>query len=55
MQSIVKNPSEVRITSSKTSGEKTLVKALAAIVNRDGNKKKFYRKITLSSSEPPWI
>jgi hypothetical protein len=36
-----------------TSGEKVLVKALTAIVNREGNKKKPLRKIYLSSYEYP--
>jgi len=41
------------ITRSATSGEKVLVKALTAIVNREGNKKKPLRKIYLSYYEYP--
>ena len=52
---MAKTPSEVRITSPKTSAEKVIVKALATIVNPEGNKKKPYRKINLCSSESPWI
>jgi hypothetical protein len=36
-----------------TSGEKVLVKALTAIVNREGNKKQPLRKINVSSFEYP--
>jgi hypothetical protein len=52
---MVKTPSEVRITSSNTSGEKVLIKALASIVNREGNKKTPFRRINLCSSEYPWL
>jgi len=44
---------EVRATLPKPSGEKVLVKALTAIVNREGNKKTPQRKINLSSYEFP--
>ncbi|TMI85779.1 MAG: hypothetical protein E6H10_02230 [Bacteroidetes bacterium] len=49
------NVSEVRMTSPKVSGEKVLVKALAAIVNREGKKKTPFRRINLCSSELPWL
>jgi hypothetical protein len=39
----------------KSSGEKQLLKALTAIVNRDGNKKKPFRKNEVAPSESPWI
>jgi hypothetical protein len=55
MHSIAQTPLEVSIVSQKTSGEKVLIKALAAIVNREGNKKTPYRKINLCSSESPWL
>jgi hypothetical protein len=47
--------SEVTITPAKASGEKVLVKALAAIVNREGKKKTPFRRINLCSSELPWL
>ena len=47
--------SEVRMISPKVSGEKVLVKALAAIVNRDDKKKTPFRRINLCSSELPWL
>jgi hypothetical protein len=49
------NVSEARMTSPKASGEKVLVKALAAIVNRDEKKKNPLRRINLCSSELPWL
>jgi hypothetical protein len=55
MHSIGKAPAEVRITSPKTSAEKVIVKALAAIVNPQGNKKKPGRRVDLFSSDSPWI
>jgi hypothetical protein len=53
MHSIAQAPLDVRISSPKTSGEKVLVKALTAIVNREGNKKTPLRNINLSSFEYP--
>jgi hypothetical protein len=41
------------MNSPKASGEKVLVKALTAIVNREGNKKAPLKKINLSSFEYP--
>ena len=55
MHSIAKTPSEVRVTSPKTSGEKVLIKALASIVNREGNKKTRFKRVNLCSSESPWV
>ncbi|HEX2630252.1 MAG TPA: hypothetical protein VHM26_14595 [Chitinophagaceae bacterium] len=40
---------------SRNSGERSLVKALAAIVNRDGKKKMPVRKIVLPPQECPWV
>ncbi|HEV8286049.1 MAG TPA: hypothetical protein VGQ09_17190 [Chitinophagaceae bacterium] len=54
MHSIGKT-SELRISSTKLSGEKVLVKALAAIVNREGKKKTPFRRVNLCSSESPWV
>jgi hypothetical protein len=48
-------PSELANSSLKRSGEKVLVKALTALVNREGNQKIRSRKIDLSSSESPEI
>jgi hypothetical protein len=53
MHSIAQSPVDVKITSPKTSGEKVLVKALTAIVNREGNKKTPLRTLSLSSFEYP--
>ncbi|HET9824400.1 MAG TPA: hypothetical protein VFP87_03645 [Chitinophagaceae bacterium] len=47
--------SEVTIASSKALGEKVLVKALAAIVNREGKKKIPFRRTNLCSSESPGL
>ena len=53
MHSISHAPLDIRASSPGTSGEKVLVKALTAIVNREGNKKTPLRKINLSSFEYP--
>jgi len=50
-----KAPSEATKTSLKASGEKVLVKALTALVNREGNKKVRFRKIEIIPSESPWM
>jgi hypothetical protein len=55
MHTFGKAPSEVSKASSKASGEKVLVKALTALVNREGNKKIRSRRIELQSWEFPWI
>jgi len=51
----VNSLSEIRMVSPKVSGEKVLIKALAAIVNREGKKKTPIRRINLCSSELPWL
>ncbi|TMI97626.1 MAG: hypothetical protein E6H06_01285 [Bacteroidetes bacterium] len=51
----IANTSEVRISSPRASGEKVLVKALAAIVNREEKKKIPFRRANLCSSESPWL
>jgi hypothetical protein len=53
MRSVSQPSMDVRISSSKASGEKVLVKALTAIVNREGNKKTPRKKINFSSYEYP--
>jgi hypothetical protein len=53
MRSISQPSLDVRMSSSRTSGEKVLVKALTAIVNREGNKKIPRKKINLFSYEYP--
>ena len=53
MRSISHASSDVRISFSGNSGEKQLVKALTAIVNREGNKKIPRKKINLFSYEYP--
>jgi hypothetical protein len=53
MHCISQSPLDVRMSSPGTSGEKVLVKALTAIVNREGNKKAPLKKINLSSFEYP--
>lgn len=55
MHTFGKAPSEVTKASSKASGEKVLVKALTALVNREGNKKIRSKRIELPSCEFPWI
>ncbi|HEY0432679.1 MAG TPA: hypothetical protein VGC95_02330 [Chitinophagaceae bacterium] len=47
-------PGELAGGSSRTSGEKVIVKALSALVNRDGNQKIKSRRVELSASEWPW-
>jgi hypothetical protein len=47
-------PLDLAMNTPKTaSGEKVLVKALTAIVNREGNKRKPLRNIDLSTFEYP--
>ena len=50
----IANAAEVRVTSPKVSGERVLVKALAAIVNREEKKKIPFRRVNLCFSESPW-
>jgi hypothetical protein len=52
LRSVSQPQVDVRM-SPTTSGEKVLVKALTAIVNREGNKKQPLRKINVSSFEYP--
>jgi len=52
MRGITQSSTSVRV-SSASSGEKILVKAITAIVNREGKKKQPLRKINLSSFEYP--
>jgi len=49
----ISQPSMNVQTTSTSSGEKVLVKAITAIVNREGKKKQPLRKINLSSFEYP--
>jgi len=51
VHSIAQTP--IVVTTPKTSGEKVLVKALTALVNREGNKRTPQRKMNLSSFEYP--
>ena len=53
MRSVSHASFDIRMSSSGTSGEKQLVKALTAIVNREGNKKIPRKKINLFSYEYP--
>jgi len=55
MHTFGKAPSEVTKASSKASGEKVLVKALTALVNREGNKKRQVKKNNTIPGESPWI
>ena len=43
------------ITDPKTTGQRTLVKAIAVIVNTESNKKLPAKRIFVVSSEPPWF
>jgi hypothetical protein len=51
MHSISIASADVRITPQKVSGEKVLVKALTALVNREGKKKKPLRRTNICLSE----
>jgi hypothetical protein len=53
MHNITQAPLNVTASSPRPMGEKVLVKALTAIVNREGNRKTPLRKINLSSFEFP--
>jgi hypothetical protein len=55
MHSMGQSQVDVRITATKTSGEKVLVKALAAIVNREGKKRTPLKRMYISPSEYPWL
>ena len=55
MHTFGKAPSEVTKASSKASGEKVLVKALTALVNREGNKKRQFKTNDIIPTESPWI
>jgi hypothetical protein len=48
-------PTEQMNSSFRTSGERTLVKALSALVNREGNQKVRSRRVDLSSSGFPEV
>ena len=50
----IANTAEIRVVSAKVSGERVLVKALAAIVNREEKKKTQTRRVNLCFSELPW-
>jgi hypothetical protein len=50
---MAQTPFETMNTSRSASGEKVLVKALTAIVNREGNKRKPVNKIEVSAYEYP--
>ena len=47
----MQTPAEVGGNSSKTSGEKNLMKALAVIVNPEANKKAPVKTISITSTE----
>ena len=51
IHSISQSPSDISTNSSKASGEKILMKAIAGIVNPNGNKKIPVKTIQLSSIE----
>jgi len=53
MHSFSQPAPDFRTVSRSKSGEKGLIKALAIIVNREGNKKTPYKKIDLPASECP--
>ncbi len=55
MHSITKAPSDLRVVSPKPSGEKVLIKALTALVNREENKKLSSRRIHIPSKESLWL
>ena len=51
MHSISVASPDIRITPQKVAGEKVIVKALAAIVNREGKKRVPHKRINVPSSE----
>ena len=53
LQNLSQSPLDARTNSLKTSGKKGLIKALAIIINSQGNKKQPAKKINLSPSEWP--
>jgi hypothetical protein len=56
LHGIGQSPADFRVSRlSRSNGERSLVKALAAIVNRDGKKKMPVRKIVLPPQECPYI
>lgn len=48
-------PAPLDMRSSGSAGKKGLIKALAIIVNREGNKKNPAKKISVTPSELPWL
>jgi hypothetical protein len=55
LQNLSQSPLDARTNSLKTSGKKGLIKALAIIINSQGNKKQPAKKINLSPSEWPRV
>ncbi|MBL7740517.1 MAG: hypothetical protein JNK14_14965 [Chitinophagaceae bacterium] len=55
MRSVAHSSTDIRISSPKSSGEKVLVKAISAIINREGRKKGPVKKVNLPSSGYPWV
>jgi hypothetical protein len=53
MHSISQTPVDIKIPAQRTSGERMLVKALTAIVNREGKKKEPVKKANVFSDERP--
>ena len=53
MHSFAQAPKEAGFTQPKTSAEKVLIKAVAAIINPEGNKKVPAKRINLAPSEAP--
>lgn len=55
LHTMSQSPLDIKVTSPKTSGEKVLVKALTAIMNREGNKKVPFKRVNMFSSEGPYL
>jgi hypothetical protein len=47
-------PAALDLRTTKAAGKKGLIKALAIIVNREGNKKSPVKKVNVTPSELPW-
>jgi hypothetical protein len=48
-------PAPLDLRATNAAGKKGLIKALAIIVNREGNKKSPVKKVSVAPSELPWV
>jgi hypothetical protein len=54
MHSVSQSPADLRVASPKTSGEKVVIKAITAIINREGKKKTPVKRVDLPLSGSLW-